>query len=445
MKNYFKYLLFSLITIFAFPSAVFACVGSYNLAVRPSVTSTTNGNYVNFTVTFSTATRFSNWDATFSYDRSRLEFISGDTNLASAFSMSPINSKSYVYRFKTKAIGKANFTFKINQILAFDAEQSVCPGSKSASASVTINAPRELSSNNYLRALVVDGYEISPAFNKTVNKYSLTLPEKTTSININATKEDTRSGISGAGKIALTEGDNTLNIIVTAENGASRTYTIVAHVPEPDPIIVKVDGIQYTVVRKSEQLVKPNESFIASEVKIGEEDIPALTNENLKMTLVGLRDKNNQISLFVYKDGKYSPFKMIKTETVELLINENKKVNDYRRATITVDDIKYNVYVKDGYYYFYAKNLASGKEKLYRFEQSEGTVQIEKEVKVVKEKNYDNTIMNGLAIFLGITYFIILINILRNKKTNSSKFFENEDESDKIEVEFEKKKRRSKN
>lgn len=447
MKNYFKFTLLSMLSIFLFPISANACVGNYNLAARPSVTSLTNGGYVNFTVSFSSATRFANWDASFTYDQNKLQFISGDTNLASAFIMSPITSKTYVYRFKTKAIGQANFNFKVNSILAFDAEETLCPGSKAVSASVNIVAPRDLSSNNYLKDLVIEGITLSPKFNRNTYKYAINLPEKTAFININAVKEDLRSGISGAGKISLNEGDNTINIIVTAENGASRTYSIVANVAEPNPIRVTVEKLEYTVVRKSEQIVKPNEDFVNTEIKIGEEEVPALVNEKLDMTIVALRNSDNQVSLFIYKDGKYSPFKMIKTKLTELLINEKKAVKDYRKASIKIDEVNYSVYKKGDYFYFYATNLKTAKEKLYRFEQSEESAQIEAEEQAinVKPSKNDNRVVTVLAIALGLTYLILLINVLRNKKTNSAKNYENEDKSDNIEVEFKKRSKRRKN
>lgn len=419
MKNIkFKIILFIALLLFT-PQIVNACTGSYSLSIRQSAASITNGSYVDFTVTFKSAARFANWDATFSYDKSKLQFISGDTNLSQVLIMSPIRSKSYTYRFRAKATGTANFSFKINEIANYDADDFFCGTNKSVSRSVKINPPRELSSNNFLSSLVVEDYEITPKFNKNTTKYSIRLPEGTKSININASRENNYSTVTGLGKAELTDGDNTLNIIVTAENGSTRTYTISAYVPEPDPINIKIDKLEYTLVRKDEQLIKPSDEFVETTVKIKGKKIPALENKKLKITLVGLRDKNNKVDLYVYKDGKYEKFVLLSSKNLNLIINENKAVKDYKKADLKIGDTTYKVYSDGGYYYFYAKNMQTAENNLYRYERTEGVAQIEFEEEKTKTtyQDYAEYIIIALASLLVLTYLIILITkVNRNKK-----------------------------
>ena len=63
-------------------------------------------------------------------------------------------------------------------------------------------------------------YEYTVEFDDTVNLYDLT------EIEISATAEDSRATVSGAGTIQLNEGENSIALTVTAENGSARTYTI---------------------------------------------------------------------------------------------------------------------------------------------------------------------------------------------------------------------------
>ncbi len=81
--------------------------------------------------------------------------------------------------------------------------------------------------NNYLKTLTVTGYTLTPTFaiNSTKN-YSLIVPESVTSVTISATTVNSNATVSGTGKISLIKGTNTAKIVVTAQSGAKRTYTL---------------------------------------------------------------------------------------------------------------------------------------------------------------------------------------------------------------------------
>jgi len=92
----------------------------------------------------------------------------------------------------------------------------------SLNKNVTVKPPK--SGNNNLSSLSIDGVSLSPSFNASTTSY--TASTEKSSININATKEDSNASISGTGIKNLNYGNNTFNIIVTAENGTKKTYTI---------------------------------------------------------------------------------------------------------------------------------------------------------------------------------------------------------------------------
>lgn len=88
---------------------------------------------------------------------------------------------------------------------------------------INVNRPDNRSTNNNLSSLSVNIGNIS--FNKDTTSYRLTT--KSSSVNITATKEDTKATITGdIGSKGLNIGTNTFRINVVAENGSKKTYTI---------------------------------------------------------------------------------------------------------------------------------------------------------------------------------------------------------------------------
>ena len=80
-------------------------------------------------------------------------------------------------------------------------------------------------SNNYLSDLSVNGYTMSPVFNKSVSLYTIKNVDAS-SIAINASSESKTSTVTGGGKKNLNIGLNEFTITVTSEMGIKRTYTL---------------------------------------------------------------------------------------------------------------------------------------------------------------------------------------------------------------------------
>ena len=81
------------------------------------------------------------------------------------------------------------------------------------------------SSNNYLKNIIINHGDLTPNFDREITEY---LVDKIVEdeIEISAETEDERAIISGTGTIALIDGENIINILVTAENLAVRNYSI---------------------------------------------------------------------------------------------------------------------------------------------------------------------------------------------------------------------------
>lgn len=89
---------------------------------------------------------------------------------------------------------------------------------------IIITKPDKRNTNNYLKSLSITNAKIN--FNKGTLNYNVIVENKIDKIDIKATAEDTKATITGTGTKTLKEYLNTFNIVVTAENGTTRTYKI---------------------------------------------------------------------------------------------------------------------------------------------------------------------------------------------------------------------------
>jgi hypothetical protein len=90
----------------------------------------------------------------------------------------------------------------------------------------TVEIDRAQSDNNYLSTLTFAGASV-PGFDKNTLSYNITLPYAGTgTTTITATAEDGTAKIAGVGTFNVPQGVSAFNVVVTAEDGGTRTYTI---------------------------------------------------------------------------------------------------------------------------------------------------------------------------------------------------------------------------
>lgn len=82
------------------------------------------------------------------------------------------------------------------------------------------------SPNNKLSGLNVDGFSLTPTFDKDTLEYNLIVDSSVTNITVNAWAADSNAHVTGAGSMTLRNGTNDVTITVTAQNGTVRTYVI---------------------------------------------------------------------------------------------------------------------------------------------------------------------------------------------------------------------------
>ena len=100
-------------------------------------------------------------------------------------------------------------------------------GSSNNNTRPTETTPRE-SSNSRLASLEITEGVISPEFNSDVTEYAISVPNDITVLNISAVAEDSAAEVEIVGNEELKIGENNIQIIVTAEDGSTTTYNILA-------------------------------------------------------------------------------------------------------------------------------------------------------------------------------------------------------------------------
>lgn len=103
-------------------------------------------------------------------------------------------------------------------------------GSSSLGGSATSNdkttpTPEKESSNANLSNLGIRPNDFS-GFTPGTTTYDVTVPEDVESVEVYATAQDSGATISGTGNKTLEYGENALSVVVTAEDGTTKTYTI---------------------------------------------------------------------------------------------------------------------------------------------------------------------------------------------------------------------------
>lgn len=317
-------------------------------------------------------------------------------------------NKSFSVTCKATSQGAINFS-----ISGDITDQSGSNSGVSGSRSVTVTAPRPKSADNNLKSLSVDDYELIPAFDKNTKEYVVNVPSTTETINIKAEKSSTYASIDGIGEKPVEMGTNIFEIKVTSETGSANIYKITVNVEDLNPIEVTVDKIQYTIVKELKNLTKP-ELFEESNITINDIEIPAFKNDKLKYTLVGLKDPNGKIDLFIYKDNKYTKYNEFVNNKTSIVYLEAKEIpKGFKKNQIKINDELTTVYEKEDITLIYGINITSGKENFYKYDKEENTIQLYK----IDNKVDTNFIYITYAL-AGISIILFLINILQavNKK-----------------------------
>ncbi len=213
----------------------------------------------------------------------------------------------------------------------------------------TIIVTREekvLDTNNYLKELVIENYELVKTFDKESLEYSLEIPYEVNKLNITALTESDLSNVEISGNSDLSVGENTISITVTAEDNSTRIYTILVTkleqeiIPEEDILPPTEEEIIPPV--EDEVIVKP---VVNNVVKSNDNNLKSLqiSNHTIKFDRdiliydITVENDVNALELFYELSNSKA--------TAEILGNNNLVVgNNKIEIIVTAEDNSTKIY-----------------------------------------------------------------------------------------------------
>jgi hypothetical protein len=218
-------------TISAFATPVYAATLSMG-----GTSSVTAGSYVSISIVLGESSYGA--AGTITYDSGKLTYVSSSSGSGWNATYNASNGKFTAYRgdlatgtiltLKFQAKSSASGTTTIS---ASGVQISTSGGETTTSTSktITINKPAipvVLNSDANLKSLSVAEGTLTPAFAAATTAYSLSVSPETETITVSAVQNFAKASVS-IGAYTLIQGETTpVNVVVTAENGSTKTYTI---------------------------------------------------------------------------------------------------------------------------------------------------------------------------------------------------------------------------
>ena len=398
-------------------SFLFFCpyvVDAASISVNSTTSTGTVGGNITVRVNINESSGLGSWEYSLDYDSSKLQLLSGNTHVVGYVSSEGQTSQSYTYTFRVKGTGSTTISVVNTAIASWDE---------------VVTSPTDSTTINLVSRSEVEGFSLSPEFNSDTTSYKVDADSDTTSVKVNAKANDDNAKVSGDGEIEVHEGSNTINVVVEAESGATKTYTIVVNVKEKDPINVEVNKENLSVVRKTDELQDlVKDYFVETTVNINDEEVPAYKIESLNITLVALKDEKGNINFYIYDDGKYTLYQELGNDNLTVhLLDDGKYPSNYKKYTVKIDGEEYTIYKlnKDSKYYLvYGENVETGKKGLYLYDSVDKTLQryyTEEVDSLNDELRINSFIIMGLTCLIVLLLIIFLI-ALHTKNNDKRKY-----------------------
>lgn len=420
MKKY----LFLISLFLLMPSIVYAN-NSATIDITSSKENVSVGDTITTTVTINSDTPIGYYSYTLDYNPNKLKLLSASSYIVD--SPNNNNTKKIKKDFKLKVIdkGTSKISVKSYAITSFSDENKI----NVIINPVTINTEGLISTysnNNYLSTLKIDNYKLNPTFNKKTLNYKLNLNSDIEKINIVAKAESDKASVTGDGEISLLEGENKVEITVTSESGKEKIYTILITVKDENPIKVKINDKEYTLVKNISALEIP-EGYKAVKIKIDSKEVGALYSDITKYTLVGLKDENGNIRLYIYDEGNntYTPYNEIVFNKISFLpLKTNETLEGYQTYNETINKVDlecYKLSSNSDYCIIYGMNINTGEKGWYSYNKKEESIQkYNDELFNVNNEKIKNSkiliyILSATTLIFGITTITLAIKKTKTK------------------------------
>ena len=168
-------------------------------------------------------------------------------------------------------------------------------------------------------------------------------------------------------------------------------------------------------------LQKPN-SFIEKTVTINEIEIPAFYSQITDFTLVGLKDENGNISLFIYNDGKYQKYTEFIFGNITLFpLKMDKTIDKYEKGNVTINNNSIEcleLSKSNRFKIIKALNVDTNEEGLYLYDTKDNSAvkYDDSYIKIIQKNN--QMLMYAVIFFASLTLLslILLCTISKKKK-----------------------------
>jgi len=335
------------------------------------------------------------------------------------------------------------------------------------------NKEEKKSSNASLGSLVISAGTLSPEFSAATKDYTATVDYSCSSLAVTANPADSKASVTSVtGNDSLEVGENTVSIVVTAEDGSTSTYNIVVtRRAEDDPENADkqdnwkkfdINGTEWTMVNDIPEDVVP-EGFEHSKTVIDGLEYNTLHGTFGDITLVYLQSESGN-GLFVYDAAQNTAYEFVRINSeshfiVVLLPKVDDVPEGYNEISLSIEGKgvatayqtkaeKTDDQTKD-FYLVYAIN-DNGESGWYTYDSVDGTyMRTELSTPTVAQEENDTTkseLVPGIAnkylvlaailvLIIIILALLLLVVIVKNKKRTANEENDEEDDTKEIDIE----------
>lgn len=330
------------------------------------------------------------------------------------------------------------------------------------------NKEEKKSSNASLGSLVISAGTLSPEFSAATKDYTATVDYSCSSLAVTANPADSKASVTSVtGNDSLEVGENTVSVVVTAEDGSTSTYNIVVtRRTEDDPENADkqdnwkkfdINGTEWTMVNDIPEDVVP-EGFEHSKTVIDGLEYNTLHGTFGDITLVYLQSESGN-GLFVYDAAQNAAYEFVRINSeshfiVVLLPKVDDVPEGYNEVSLSIEGKgvatayqtkaeKTDDRTKD-FYLVYAMN-DNGESGWYTYDSVDGTyMRTELSTPTVAQEENDTTkseLVPGIAnkylvlaailvLVIVILLLLLIVSAVKNRKYKAMDYHDDDDDVD---------------
>ena len=330
------------------------------------------------------------------------------------------------------------------------------------------NKGEKKSSNASLGSLVISAGTLSPEFSAATKDYTATVDYSCSSLAVTANPADSKASVTSVtGNDSLEVGENTVSVVVTAEDGSTSTYNIVVtRRAEDDPENADkqdnwkkfdINGTEWTMVNDIPEDVVP-EGFEHSKTVIDGLEYNTLHGTFGDITLVYLQSESGN-GLFVYDAAQNAAYEFVRINSeshfiVVLLPKVDDVPEGYNEISLSIEGKgvatayqtkaeKNDDQTKD-FYLVYAMN-DNGESGWYTYDSVDGTyMRTELSTPTVAQEENDavkSELVPGIAnkylvlaailvLIIIILLLLLIVSAVKNRKYKAMDYHDDDDDVD---------------